>query len=155
MAKKEILNFHFSDIPYRAYAIHTTLPLHLFAWHTDTLIDTSFTLEEPFETEIKKIPSQHRRFIHRPKDSSFRAWILENKGKSYLFQSKPAADFLLILKDGEEEDFLPDLKNVMKNIAGVSIVYPVNEMEKNKLYWVADLMFEEDNKNNNTLKKPD
>jgi hypothetical protein len=153
MAKKEFLDFQFSDIPFQAFAIHTTLSLHLFAWNIDSLMGTNFTLDEPFVAEIKKVKSEHRRFIHKSPEVQVQSWILENKGVANLFQSKPLADFLLILKDLEDESFFPDLKNVMKSIAGVSIVYPIAEQEKNKLHWVADLMFEEDTKEDETFKK--
>ena len=141
MAKKEFLDFQFSDIPFQAFAIHTTLSLHLFAWNIDSLMGTNFTLDEPFVAEIKKVKSEHRRFIHKSPEVQVQSWILENKGVANLFQSKPLADFLLILKD------------LMKSIAGVSIVYPIAEQEKNKLHWVADLMFEEDTKEDETFKK--
>lgn len=152
MAKKEFLDFDFSDITFQAFAIHTTLSLHLLAWNTDLLTGTSFSLSEPFQAEIKKVKSEHRRFMYKSPDAQVQSWILENKSTGCLFQSKPIADFLLILKDSEEMSFDLDLKNVIKSIPGVSTVYPIVDEDKNKLYWVADLIFEEDTKEEEPFK---
>ncbi|MBL7812384.1 MAG: hypothetical protein JNL57_09205 [Bacteroidetes bacterium] len=141
MAKRDLLDFSFSDLGFTAMALHCNLPPHTLAWLIDRCCMSGFQRRVvPLEVPLRKISSAHIYFYHDVPETETSFWLLENRGTAGILSTgRPDPDFLLVAKGEQKDEMLSLWLELIKSESAVSMAYIMPADQQQRLNWLPYL----------------